>query len=246
MACRIPILQFEQYCTSDATIGFVLRIVATFALLFLLDTDIYVSNLFQYSENITYFCVLFAVLLPLDPSPNSQFLQHSMLNRSFRFRSVVLHLCHRISYGKLPWDKYEFTRFAHWTTSQMFRCFSKLQPVLMQQIRTLLRQSHSESNSVFRLRACRIIFVRSVVTRLFTFESLNPSVLPCRSLSLLDLYFDVFESIVVQQTLKVALHCHSRILIWLVEQCCVVFASTQCHIRLSKSSTVFDTRSGQM
>ena len=34
MACRIPILRFEQYCSTEATIGFVLRIVATFARFF--------------------------------------------------------------------------------------------------------------------------------------------------------------------------------------------------------------------
>ena len=38
----------------------------------------------------------------------------------------------------------------------------------------------------------------------------------------LDLNIDVFESIVIQQTLKVTLHCHSHILVWIVEQCYVV------------------------
>ena len=54
-------------------------------------------------------------------------------------------------------------------------------------------------------------------------ESLNPGALPCRSLLLLGLNIDVFESIVIQQTLKITLHCHSHILIWSVEHCCVVF-----------------------
>ena len=34
MACRISILRFEPYCNTDATIGFVLRIVATFVRFF--------------------------------------------------------------------------------------------------------------------------------------------------------------------------------------------------------------------
>ena len=36
------------------------------------------------------------------------------LNRHFRFRSVFHNLHHRISHGKLPWNKYEITRLAHW------------------------------------------------------------------------------------------------------------------------------------
>ena len=52
------------------------------ALLFLLDTDIFVSNLFRYPEILAYLCILFAVLLPIDPSPHSPFLQHSTLSCS--------------------------------------------------------------------------------------------------------------------------------------------------------------------
>ena len=36
------------------------------------------------------------------------------LKRRFGFRSVVPNLHHRILHGKLHWDKYEFTRLAHW------------------------------------------------------------------------------------------------------------------------------------
>ena len=61
------------------------------ALLFLLDTDILVSNLFLYPESLAYLCVPFVVLLPIDPSPNF-------------LRSVVPDMCHRVS----------FTRLAHW------------------------------------------------------------------------------------------------------------------------------------
>ena len=60
----------------------------------------------------------------------------------------------------------------------------------------------------------------------------------------LDLSIDAFESIVLQQIFKNTLRCH--ILIWIIKQCCVVFASTQSRIRLSKFGAVFNTRSGQM
>ena len=41
-----------------------------------------VSNLFQYPESLAYLCVHFVVLLPIDSSPNSPFLQRSMLSCS--------------------------------------------------------------------------------------------------------------------------------------------------------------------
>ena len=40
-----------------------------------------------------------SVLLPIDPSTNSPFLQHSMLSRL---------------YGTLPWHKFELAKRAHW------------------------------------------------------------------------------------------------------------------------------------
>ena len=85
--------------------------------IFLLDTEVFVSNLFLYPKRLAYLCVPFAVVLPNYPSKNSSFLQHSMLsalNRCFRSRSVVPDLCHRISYGTLHWYKLEFIRLAHW------------------------------------------------------------------------------------------------------------------------------------
>ena len=97
MACRIPIFRFEQHCSTEATIGFCFAYCCNIrALLFLLDTDIFVSNLFRYPEILAHLWVLSAVLLPIDPSPKSPFLQH------------------RISHGELPWNKYEFTKLAHW------------------------------------------------------------------------------------------------------------------------------------
>ena len=66
-------------CSTEATTGFVSNICA---ILLLLDTDIFVSNLFLYPESLAYLCIPFDVLLPTDPSQKSPFLQHSMLSRS--------------------------------------------------------------------------------------------------------------------------------------------------------------------
>ena len=152
-----------------------------------------------------------------------------------------------------------------WTAGQMFPQNDRSN----EQIWTLLRQSHSESDCVFRLiPVCLVVSVMvflivSVLvlhtdtmimsgssfksdsaykyclvqstpspnpqvndSRLFKFDSLNPSVLPCRSLRLgiFEKSIDLFESIVIQQTLKVvAVHCHSHILMWIVRHslCCV-------------------------
>ena len=117
MACRIPILRFEQWCTTEATIGFVLRIVATFArflsFLILTSSSRTCSNT-QKVSRISVFRSLYCFQLI-----RRQILHFSniqccpVLNRRFRFRSVVPHLRHRISHGKLSWDKYEFTKLGH-------------------------------------------------------------------------------------------------------------------------------------
>ena len=82
------------------------------------------------------------------------------------------------------------------TTGQVFRYFGKIQPVLGQPIGTLLRQSFSESNSVFRLPSDQTGVASSslrlgvLIVSVFIieperkFESLNQGVLPCRSLCL--------------------------------------------------------------
>ena len=125
----------------------------------------------------------------------------------------------------------------------MVRCFSKIQPVMIQQIHTLLRQSHSESNSVFLVPCNLGLIRRHKIVQVWIFDS------RCSSGSFtasLDLNIDVFESFIIHQTLKITLHCRSHILIWTVEQCCVVFASTQCRSRFSKFGVVFNRLSGQM
>ena len=65
--------------------------------------------------------------------------------------------------------------------------------------------------------------------RLFTSESSNPSVpMSFRCVFGFEKTVDVFESIIVWQTHKVvAMHCQSHILIWTVEQCCTVLASSE-------------------
>ena len=148
MACRLPFLQFEQYCSTEATIGFVLRIVATFARFFSFLIPTSSSRTCSRTHNFLRISV-FSLLCCF------QLIRHHILrfsniqccpalNRRFRLRCVVPNRCHRISYGKLPWDKYEFTRLAHWLDH-----WPNVLP--LQQIHTLLRQSPSESNIIFRL-----------------------------------------------------------------------------------------------
>ena len=139
MACGIPILQFERCCSTEATIGFVLRIVATFASFFsflILTSSSRTCSRTQNVSRISVFPLLYCFPLIRRQILHSSNIQSGpALNRRFRFRSVVPNLCTN----------------SHETTGQMFRLFSKIQPVLVQQIHALLRQSHSESNSVFLL-----------------------------------------------------------------------------------------------
>ena len=134
--------------------GVAFRIVATFARFFsfLILTSSF-SNLFPvpriYRVSLLYW-------LPINPSPNSPFLKHSMLSCSgidvsdfevlfpictTESRTVSFLGTKTISQGSLIGQ----------TIGQMFPCFSKIQLILIQQVNALLRQSHSEANSVFRL-----------------------------------------------------------------------------------------------
>ena len=123
--------------------------------LLLLDTEVFVTNLFLYPKSIAYLCVPLAVLLPIDPSQNSPFLQHSMLSRSELTlqtpkcgnRSVPPNLARHASLGQFRIHK------ARSLARQLAKCLAasaRIQPVLGQLICTLLRPSYSESNSVFR------------------------------------------------------------------------------------------------
>ena len=122
---------------------------------FFLHTDIFVSNFFWHPEIIAYLCVPFAVLLPFDPSPNTSFLQHSMLSCSES--TLQISKCHSQSVSpilarQVSLDKYESTRLTHWLDHwQNDLLIQQNTTVLIKQIHTLLRRSRSESNSIFRL-----------------------------------------------------------------------------------------------
>ena len=78
MVCRIPILRFEQHCSTEPKIGFVPTFAQFFSFLILKSSSRTCCRIQKYRT----FCVPFDVLLPIDPSENSPFLQHSLLSRS--------------------------------------------------------------------------------------------------------------------------------------------------------------------
>ena len=119
MACRVPVLQFEQYCGTEATIGFVLRIVAIcarfFSFLILTYLRLELVPIPRRSRVSLVFSLLYCFQLIRRQSLHFSNIQCCPApKRRSRFRSVVPNLCHRISYGIPPWDKYEITRLAHW------------------------------------------------------------------------------------------------------------------------------------
>ena len=136
MACRIPILRFEQYCNTEATIGFIFRIVATsarfFSFLILTSSSRTWCGTQKVSRISLLYCFQLIRHLILHFSSMQRF---PALNRHFRFRSVVPNPHHRTSHGKLPWENTNSQgSLIGWTTGQMFRCFSKIQLVLIQHI----------------------------------------------------------------------------------------------------------------
>ena len=127
MACRIPILRFEQYCSTEATIGFFLRIVASFARFFsllILTSSSRTCSCTQKVSRISGFPLLYCF----------QLLRHQILhfsciegcpdlNRRFRFRSVILNLCHRFSHGKFPLGQIRIHK-ARSLTRPLAKCFA--------------------------------------------------------------------------------------------------------------------------
>ena len=102
-----------QSCT-EATIGFVAIFAQFFSFLILTSSSRTCSCIQKVSH-------IFAFTLPscIHMIEHRIFRFSSIqcrpnLNRRFRFRSVIPNLCHRISYGMLHCDKYEFARLAHW------------------------------------------------------------------------------------------------------------------------------------
>ena len=88
---------------------------------------------------------------------------------------------------------------------------------------------------------CPRLSTHSSTTEDVSHPNLRIQVFPCLSLCILDLEktVDVFKSIVIWQTHKVvAVHCcHFHILVWNVEQCCAVFASSEALLILHRSSS---------
>ena len=118
MACRIPILRFEQYCSTEATIGFVLRIVATFARLLSFLIPTFSSRTCSGTKTVSRISVFSLLhcfqLIRLHSLHFSNFQCCPALNRRFRLRSVVPNLRRRNSHGKLHWYQHEFTKLSHW------------------------------------------------------------------------------------------------------------------------------------
>ena len=185
----------------------------------------------------------------IDPSNNSQFLQYSMLSRfestlqisKCGSGSVSPNLVRHASLIQIRIHK------ARLLAGQLVKYFASLvkitlswtnqfAPCCVNFIQNLILSSVSSNR-------CCLRFHHRIGTQIGFFEFKNSSLSFTASL---DLNIDLFEIIVLQQIFKIAVHCHSHILIWIVKQCCVVFVYTQCRSRNSKFDVVFGTRSAQM
>ena len=141
------------------------------------------------------------------------------LNQPFKFRRVVPNLCHRI-----------LSRFASLVQIRNHKARTLARP--MPNV-SLLRSSptcfgptnwHFVTSKLSKIRFCHPSNQTAVVSVL---ESSNhTSVASCN---------------LRPGALIVFLNWLCHTLIWIVEQCCVVFASTQCRIRLSKFGVVSNT-----
>ena len=179
MACRIPILRFKQHCSTEATIVFVRRVVAPFARFFsflILTSSSRTCSGTQKVSRISVFSLLYCFQLIHHRIMSFSSIQCCLaLDRRFRFRSVVPNLRNRISHGKLPWGKYEFTGLVHWLDYRPNVSLLQQNPVCLDPTNSRLVASIS-----FRTQ----LRLPSPVFRL---------ILVC-SLRLLDLNIDVFES----------------------------------------------------
>ena len=118
MGGRIPILLFEQLCSTEATIGFVPNI----------------AQFFSYPE---VPCIFVFSLMCCLQSNDPFFLQHSMLSRSelmLQIFSVWFPICATESRTAcfIGTNMNSQGSLIAWTTGQMFRCFGKIQLVLGQ------------------------------------------------------------------------------------------------------------------
>ena len=191
MACRIPnlaiwtILQYR--CNDWLCCAHCCNIRA---LLFLLYTDFFVSNLFW--NSVAYLCVPFAALLLIDPSRNSPFLQHSMLSCSeltLQISKCCSHLRHRISHGQLLGTNSESQgSLICETTAKCFAASTKSHLSWSNKYaRCCVNIVHNQTPSSVSPSSVQYWFW-SHVTRLFTFEYLNPNVFPCQNLPRSRLY----------------------------------------------------------
>ena len=107
--------------------------------------------------------------------------------------------------------------------AQCFNSFGKIQPVL---VHGWPKQTspHLVSSILFKIRFCLPSNQTCVVL------DLAPSNQAC-----------VVSCNLRPGVILVFLHFRYHTLIWIVEQQCVVFTCTQCHIRLSEFGVVFDT-----
>ena len=190
MACRIPILRFEQHSSAEATIGLVFPFAQFFSFLILTSSSRTCSGIQRVSH------IVFPLLSSFQLIRHrllrfSSIQRSSALNRRFKFRSVIRNRCHRISYGMLQWDKYEFTRLAHWLDNwpnvlllqQNPTCYGRTNLHLVASIlfRIKLRlPSNQTSVASCSLRLAVLVVLVFIIESGRTFESLNPGVLPCR------------------------------------------------------------------
>ena len=102
-------------------------------------------------------------------------------------------------------------------------------PSLFQDLFTLKRDFWYWSCNLLHCIQLITLRTRFNIRRLFTSESSNhkcSNVFRC--VFGLEKTVVVCQSIIIQPTLKVvAMHCHYHILIWIVKQCCAVFASPE-------------------
>ena len=131
MACRIPILRFEQWCNTEATIGFVLRIAATFArfLSFLiLTSSSRTCSSTQKVSRISVFRSLYCFQLI-----RRQILHFSNIQCCPVLNRLLFPICvtesRTVSF--LGTNTNSQSSVIGWTTGQVFRCFSKIQPLLI-------------------------------------------------------------------------------------------------------------------
>ena len=108
---------------------------------------------------------------------------------------MVPNLSHRTSHGKLHRDKYEVTRLAHWldhwpSVSLLQQNPTCLGPTDLQLVASILFRiklslpSDQTSVASCSLRLGVLIVSVFIIVSERKFESLNPDVLPCRSLRL--------------------------------------------------------------